>query len=166
MDDRVWDASTFSHNRERLLAGEVAQEFLAALVSVPEVKALMSREHFLVDGTLIDAWACHKSFVRKGDDGPPSSDGADGGRNGHKSFRDEKRSNATHASTTDPDARRYRKADGRESRLCFIGHVLITCSRRTGTGWWWARWRPAPPVRPSARRRWRSSISIAGRSAG
>lgn len=123
MDDRVWNASTFSHNRERLLGGEVAQEFLAALVSLPEVQALMSREHFSVDGTLIDAWASHKSFVRKDDDAPPPA--GSGGRNGQKNFRGEKRSNATHASVTDADARLYRKADGRESRLCFMGHVLM-----------------------------------------
>ena len=121
MDDPVWDASTFSKNRERLLAGEVAQEFLAAVVAVPQVRRLMSAEHFSVDGTLIDAWASHKSFVKKDDDDSPP---AAGGGKRSKSFRGERRSNATHASTTDPDARLHRKADGRESRLCYMGHGL------------------------------------------
>jgi Transposase DDE domain len=111
----------FTHNRDRLLEAEVAHEFLAALLALPPVKKLLSSEHFSVDGTLIDAWASMKSFRPKDGSGEPPSPG----RNGERNFHKEKRSNETHASTTDPDARLYRKADGRESRLCFIGHVLM-----------------------------------------
>ena len=122
IDDRVWDASTFSKNRDRLLEGEVAASFLARLLDRPEVRRLMSSEHFSVDGTLIEAWASMKSFRPKdGDDEPPE----DGGRNGSRDFRGERRSNETHASTTDPDARLYRKGPGMEARLCFLGHVLM-----------------------------------------
>jgi transposase len=123
IDDPVWHPTTFTHNRERLMEGEVAQEFLAALVTLPEVRRLMAAEHFSVDGTLIEAWASMKSFVRKDDDGAPPPAG--GGRNREANFRGEKRSNETHASTTDPDARLYRKGDGRESRLAYMGHVLM-----------------------------------------
>lgn len=95
VDDPVWDASVFSKNRDRLLAGEVAQRFLAELLARPEVKRLLSSEHFSVDGTLIQAWASQKSFRRKdGGDEPPGP-----GRNGEKDFKGEKRSNATHVST-------------------------------------------------------------------
>jgi transposase len=121
IDEPVWDASVFSKNRDRLLAGEVAQRFLAELVGLPEVKRLLSSEHFSVDGTLIQAWASLKSFRRKdGGDEPPGP-----GRNGARNFKGEKRSNATHASTTDPDARLYRKGDGERARLCYIGHALM-----------------------------------------
>jgi transposase len=121
VDDPVWDASSFSKNRDRLLAGEVAQRFLAELLARPEVKRLLSSEHFSVDGTLIQAWASLKSFRRKdGGDEPPGP-----GRNGEKDFRGEKRSNTTHASTTDPDARLYRKGNGRPAELCDIGHALM-----------------------------------------
>jgi hypothetical protein len=99
----------------------VAHEFLAALLALPKVKKLLSSEHFSVDGTLIDAWASMKSFRPKDGSGEPPAPG----RNGERNFHKEKRSNETHASTTDPDARLYRKADGRESRLCFMGHVLM-----------------------------------------
>jgi transposase len=121
MDDPVWDASTFSKNRDRLLAGEVAQRFLAALLARPEVRRLLSSEHFSVDGTLIQAWASLKSFRRKdGEDEPPGP-----GRNGERSFKGEKRSNATHASTTDPEARLYRKGNGQPAELCYLGHALM-----------------------------------------
>ena len=121
IDEAVWDASVFSKNRDRLLAGEVAQRFLAELLALPEVERLLSSEHFSVDGTLIRAWASLKSFRRKdGGDAPPGP-----GRNGARDFRGEKRSNATHASTTDPDARLYRKSDGERARLCYIGHALM-----------------------------------------
>ncbi len=121
VDDPVWDASTFSKNRDRLLAGEVAQRFLAELVALPEVRRLISSEHFSVDGTLLQAWASLKSFRAKdGGDSPPGP-----GRNGARDFKGEKRSNATHASTTDPDARLYRKGDGERARLCYIGHALM-----------------------------------------
>jgi IS5 family transposase len=121
IDDPVWDASSFSKNRDRLLAGAVAQRFLAELLALPEVERLLSSEHFSVDGTLLQAWASQKSFRRTdGNDAPPGP-----GRNGTRDFRGEKRSNATHASTTDPDARLYRKGDGERARLCYIGHALM-----------------------------------------
>jgi hypothetical protein len=121
MDDGVWDASTFSKNRDRLLEADVAREFLATLIGLPQVRLLLSGDHFSVDGTLIDAWASMKSFRPKDGSGSPP----DGGRNGERDFHKEKRSNETHASTTDPDARLFRKGSGRESRLCFIGHTLM-----------------------------------------
>jgi transposase len=121
MDAEVWHATVFTHNRDRLLEADVAREFLVALLALPRVKKLLSSEHFSVDGTLIDAWASMKSFRPKDGSGEPPGPG----RNGERNFHNEKRSNETHASTTDPDARLYRKADGRESRLCFMGHVLM-----------------------------------------
>jgi transposase len=121
IDAEVWHPTVFTHNRDRLLEADVAHEFLAALLALPQVKKLLSSEHFSVDGTLIDAWASMKSFRPKDGSGEPPSPG----RNGERNFHNEKRSNETHASTTDPDARLYRKADGRESRLCFMGHVLM-----------------------------------------
>lgn len=99
----------------------MAREFLKALLGLAQVKRLLSNEHFTVDGTLIDAWASMKSFRPKDGSGEPPAPG----RNGERNFRREKRSNATHASITDPDARLYRKGDGQGSRLCFIGHVLM-----------------------------------------
>jgi transposase len=121
MDAEVWHPTVFSHNRDRVMQADVAHEFLAALLALPAVKKLLSSEHFSVDGTLIDAWASMKSFRPKDGSGEPPAPG----RNGERNFHKEKRSNETHASTTDPDARLYRKADGRESRLCFMGHVLM-----------------------------------------
>ena len=121
MDAQVWHATVFCHNRDRLLETDVAREFLVTLMGLAEVKTLLSREHFSVDGTLIEAWASMKSFrPRDGSGEPPGA-----GRNGERNFHKEKRSNQTHASTTDPDARLYRKADGRESKLCFMGHVVM-----------------------------------------
>ena len=121
IDDLVWDHSTFSKNRDRLLEGDIAAKFLSAVLAQPRVKRLLSTEHFSVDGTLIEAWASMKSFKPKdGSDEPPS-----GGRNAEVNFRGEVRSNATHASTTDPDARLYRKSAGKEAKLCFMGHALM-----------------------------------------
>jgi transposase len=130
MDAPIWDASTFSKNRERLLAGDVAQKLLGAVVAQPRVKALMSHEHFSVDGTLIQAWASHKSFQPKSDpDDPAPPTGpnppAAAGRNAEHDWRGQKRSNETHASTTDPDARLARKSDGQSSILAYAGHVLM-----------------------------------------
>ena len=133
MDASVWDASTFSKNRERLLAGGVAQKLLAAVIAQPRVRTLMSDEHFSVDGTLIQAWASHKSFQPKpGNDGPaPPSDAGSAeampapGRNGERDWRGQKRSNETHRSTTDPDARLARKSNGQASLLAYAGHVLM-----------------------------------------
>src|SRR5579863_6924035 len=123
IDDPVWDHSSFSKNRDRLLEGEIAAKFLTAVLSQPRVKRLLSSEHFSVDGTLIQAWASMKSFKPKE---PPGNDGGGaGGRNAPVDFRGEKRSNATHRSTTDPDARLYRKGPGMEARLCYIGHGLM-----------------------------------------
>lgn len=121
LDDAVWDATVFTKNRDRLLEAEVAQEFLSALLSLPKVRHLLSSDHFSLDGTLITAWASMKSFrPRDGSGEPPAR-----GRNGERNFRREKRSNETHASTTDPDARLYRKGDGQASRLCYMGHALM-----------------------------------------
>jgi len=123
VDDAVWDHSTFSKNRDRLLAGEIAAKFLTAVLAQPRVKRLLSSEHFSVDGTLIEAWASMKSFKPKK---PPDGGGtAGGGRNAPADFKGEKRSNETHRSTTDPDARLYRKGPGMEAKLCFIGHALM-----------------------------------------
>jgi transposase len=121
MDGEVWHPTVFTHNRDRLLEADVAHEFLAALLALPQIKKLLSSDHFSVDGTLIDAWASMKSFRPKDGSGEPPGPG----RNGERNFHKEKRSNQTHASTTDPDARLYRKAAGRESRLCFMGHVMM-----------------------------------------
>jgi transposase len=122
MDDPVWDHSTFSKNRDRLLEGEIAAKFLAAVLAQPKVKRLLSNDHFSVDGTLIEAWASIKSFRRK--DG--SDDDRSGpGRNSERSFHKEKRSNETHQSTTDPEAKLYKKGDGQPARLCYMGHALM-----------------------------------------
>jgi transposase len=125
VDDPVWDHSTFSKNRDRLLAGDIAGRFLSALLSEPRVKRLLSSEHFSVDGTLIQAWASMKSFRPKQDQSEDDDTGSGGGRNDPADFRGEKRSNDTHASTTDPDAMLYRKGPGMEAMLCFIGHGLM-----------------------------------------
>jgi transposase len=121
VDDPVWDATTFTKNRDRLLEGDIAARFLAAVLAQPRVKALLSGEHFSVDGTLLEAWASTKSFRPKDGSGPP----ADPGRNGEQDFRGQKRGNETHASTTDGDARLYRKGRGKEAKLCFMGHALM-----------------------------------------
>lgn len=121
MDARVWDASTFSKNRDRLLEAEVARDFLSTLMGLGRVRRLLSSEHFSVDGTMIDAWASMKSFRPKDGSGNPPGPG----RNGTRSFHREKRNNETHASTTDPDARLFRKSAGQASRLCYLGHALM-----------------------------------------
>ena len=121
MDAPVWDVTVFTKNRERLLEGDIARGFLRALLADPTVKRLLSTEHFSVDGTLIEAWASMKSFRPKdGGDEPPRP-----GRNGARDFRGERRSNETHASTTAPDARLYRKARGQASKLCYMGPLLM-----------------------------------------
>ena len=121
LDDGVWDAGTFCHNRDRLLDAEVSAKLLTGVVEHRKVRSLLSREHFSVDGTLIEAWASLKSFRPKGED-----DGEGGsGRNADRDFHGEKRSKATHVSTTDPEARLYRKGNGRESKLCYMGHALM-----------------------------------------
>src|SRR6201994_943533 len=113
-DDSVWDPTTFTKNRGRLQNGGVFGKFMTRLLNHPQVKPLLSDEHFSVDGTLIEAWASQKSFRPKdGSDG----DGSD--------FHGQTRKNDTHQSTTDPDSRLYRKAAGREARLCYMGHVTM-----------------------------------------
>jgi transposase len=123
IDDTAWDHSVFSKNRDRLLEGDIAAKFLNAVLAQPRVKRLLSTEHFSVDGTLIEAWASMKSFKPK--DGPKEPPDEGGGRNKEADFRNEKRSNETHASTTDPEARLYRKGAGKEAKLCFMGHALM-----------------------------------------
>ncbi|MEP6567805.1 MAG: IS5 family transposase [Mesorhizobium sp.] len=122
VDDAAWDHSVFSKNRDRLLEGDIAAKFLNAVLAQPKVKKLLSTDHFSVDGTLIEAWASMKSFKRKdGSDEPPSG----GGRNEEADFHGQKRSNETHASTTDRDARLFRKGKGKEAKLSFMGHGLM-----------------------------------------
>jgi transposase len=123
VDDAAWDHSVFSKNRERLLEGYIAAKLLSAVLSQPRVKRLLSTDHFSVDGTLIEAWASMKSFRPKDGSGEPPAER--GGRNGEADFHSEKRSNDTHASTTDPEARLYRKGRGKEAKLCFMGRVLM-----------------------------------------
>jgi transposase len=115
IDDAVWNHAVFSKNRDRLLNSEVSQQFFAAVVK--QAKRFMSNDHFTVDGTLIQAWASQKSFRKKDGSGPGEGDGSN--------FHDEKRSNETHESTTDPDARLYKKSYGTESKLAYLGHVLV-----------------------------------------
>jgi transposase len=121
MDEAVWDATTFSQNRERLLRGEVAQGFFEQVRRQAEAAGLLSDEHFSVDGTLIEAWAGQKSLRRGSDDG---AEPAAGGRNPEVNFHGERRSNATHASSTDPEAMLARKTRGSETKLAYRGHVL------------------------------------------
>lgn len=122
MDDVVWDHSTFTKNRDRFLESDLAGAFFSGVISQAEEAGLLSDEHFTVDGTLIDAWASMKSFRPK-EVGNDSSSG--GGHNESVDFHGEKRRNDTHESTTDPDARLYRKGGGKESRLAFMGHALM-----------------------------------------
>lgn len=112
MDDAVWNHAVFSKNRDRLLTSDVAQQFFAAVVQ--QAKGFMSDEHFTVDGTLIGAWASHKSFRKK-----------DGSDDDGTNFHGQKRSNDTHRSTTDPEARSYKKSYGKESKLAYLGHALV-----------------------------------------
>ncbi len=118
-DDPVWVAETFGKNRERLETHDLIRKFMTGLLMHEEVKPLLSSDHFSVDGTLVEAWASHKSFRPK-EDGPGDKDSHDG-----SDFRGKPRKNDTHESKTDPDARLYRKADGQEARLGYLGHVLI-----------------------------------------
>ena len=120
VDDPVWDATVFTKNRDRLLDAEVAAKFLGAVLAHREVKPLLSNDHFSVDGTLVEAWASLKSFRAKdGSDEPPGP-----GRNGERNFHNETRTNETHASTTDPDAKLYRKSSSTAAKLSYIGHAL------------------------------------------
>lgn len=132
INDPTWDVTVFTKNRDRLLNSGVAQEFFKRTVEFARAADLLSDEHFTVDGTLIEAWASHKSFQRKGKDDtdngdPPQqvSDLGEGGKNPSVNFRGEKRRNATHASITDPEARLARKNAGSASVLAHSGHVLM-----------------------------------------
>jgi transposase len=153
IDDPVWDHSTFSKNRDRLLEGDVAARFMAEVLNRPEVRRLLSDEHFSVDGTLIEAFASMKSFRPRGAGG----DGG-GGRNREADFRGQQRQNDTHASITDGDARLYRKGHGQESRLAYLGHLLTEN-------------RPGLVVRASATRavgraEWQAGLALVGALAG
>jgi transposase len=152
IDDPVWVPTVFTKNRDRLLTTDMSRKFLAAILAHREVAQLLSDEHFSVDGTLVKAWASMKSFQPKGDGAPPDEGGgpdnppaispddapdqsqletapmtrpARHSRNPEVDFRGEKRSNATHASTTDPDARLFKKSPGTGAVLCFMGHTLM-----------------------------------------
>lgn len=122
MDQDVWDASTFSANRDRLLNQDMAREFFGQVLALAQWQGLTSDEHFSVDGTLIQAWASHKSFKPKDGSGEPPTPG---GRNAEVDFKGEKRSNQTHASSTDPDARLYRKSDAAPAVLGYLAHGLM-----------------------------------------
>ncbi len=122
LDDPIWDATVFSKNRERLLKGEVAEAFFGQVLKLARQKDLLSDEHFTVDGTLIEAWAGQKSFKKKEEVSTPPSDDAG---NPTVDFHGEKRSNQTHQSTTDPEARLYKKGPGKEAQLCYQGQVLM-----------------------------------------
>jgi hypothetical protein len=114
-DDPVWDPTSFTKNRERLQSGDVFTKFMTRLLNHPQVKPLLSDEHFSVDGRLIEAWASQKSFRPK--DGSDDGDGAN--------FHSQKRKNDTHASTSDPDSRLFRKAAGREAKLAYMDHATM-----------------------------------------
>jgi transposase len=120
MDDAVWSPTTFTKNRDRLLDGNIAAAFFDAVLMHADSDRLLSDEHFTVDGTLLDSWASQKSFPPR-DEEPPSG----GSGNPTVNFHGQRRTNATHQSTTDPDARLYKKARGREARLGYLGHVLM-----------------------------------------
>jgi transposase len=155
MDDPIWDVTVFTKNRDRLLNQDIARSFFRRVVE--RAQALMSDEHFTVDGTLIEAWASQKSFQRKA--GGTDGDGSD--------FRGQARKNDTHASKTDPDARLYRKSNGAESRLAYLGHLLIEnrhgliadamattadgrAERDAAALLLWQQWRQAPRRRRTA----------------
>jgi len=129
LDDDIWDATTFTKNRDRLLEGEIAERFFAEVLAMAKMQGLVSHEHFTVDGTIIEAWASQKSFQRKketssdDDDTPPSGSGK--GRNPDVNYRGEKRRNDTHESKTDPDARLCRKGQQTGAQLGYMGHALM-----------------------------------------
>ena len=120
VDDPVWVPTVVSKNRDRLLGAEVARKFLSELLTHRQVRALLSDEHFSVDGTQVQAWASMKSLVAKDGSGDPPSPG----RNGERDFHGEKRRNETHASTTEPEAKLYKKGKGKEAKLSYIGNIL------------------------------------------
>src|SRR5687768_215762 len=121
LDDAVWDATTFTKNRDRLLAGDIAVAFFQEVLAAARAQGLLSTAHFTVDGTLLDAWASQKSFRPRDEDGPDAPTGG----NPDVNFRGTPRRNAAHQSTTDPDARLAKKGPGREAKLSYAGHVLM-----------------------------------------
>jgi transposase len=123
IDEPVWDVTVFTKNRERFLDGEIAERFFQAVLGQARTAGLLSDEHFTVDGTLIEAWASHKSFTPMDDQEPPPS--GDGGSNPTIDYKGTKRSNTTHRSTTDPDARLYRKSKNTAAQLGYLGHALM-----------------------------------------
>lgn len=126
MSGKVWDRSTFSKNRIRLIEGEIADRFFSLIVDLANKKKLISKEHFSVDGTLVEAWASLKSFQKKEDqDNNKDSDRGDGDRNKSVNFHGEKRTNDTHASRTDPEAKLYTKGKGQTAKLSFMGHLMM-----------------------------------------
>ena len=128
IDAPSFDASTFSKNRQRLLGHNIADEFFAAVVRQAKLRRYMSSDHFSVDGTLLEAWASHKSFKPKDPDHNPDPDSegdSPKGRNVEAKWHGQKRSNNTHASTTDPEAMLYRKSNNTAATLCYAGHLLI-----------------------------------------
>jgi transposase len=120
MDDAIWDATTFTKNRDRLLAGDIADAFFAEVLSAIKAEGLLSDEHFTVDGTLLEAWASQKSFKPKAGPHTPPDDPS----NPTVNFHGQTRRNDTHQSTTDPEARLYRKGNSREAKLAYLGHLL------------------------------------------
>jgi transposase len=122
IDDPVWDVTVFTKNRERFLKGEIAACFFQAVLGQAREAGLLSDEHFTVDGTLIEAWASHKSFKPMDDDEPPAGDG---GSNPTIDYKGTRRSNKTHRSTTDPDARLCRKSSNTAAQLGYFGHALM-----------------------------------------
>jgi transposase len=120
LDDAIWDATTFTKNRDRLLDGDIAEAFFTEVVAAIKAEGLMSDEHFTVDGTLLEAWASHKSFKPKATDRTPPDDP----KNPSVNFHGQTRRNDTHQSTTDPDARLYKKGGGHEAQLAYLGHLL------------------------------------------
>jgi transposase len=120
MDDAIWDATTFTKNRDRLLQGDIADAFFAEVLAAIRTDGLLSDEHFTVDGTLLEAWASHKSFKPKDGLAPPPDDP----KNPTVNFHGQQRRNDTHQSTTDPEARLYKKAVGREAKLGYLAHLL------------------------------------------
>ena len=121
IDDPVWDHSTFSKNRDRLLDADVAARFLEAVLRHPKVKRFLSDDHFSVDGTLVEAWASLKSLRAKDGSGEPPAPG----RNGESNFHGQKRANATHESKTDPESKLYRKGNSQPAKLYYMGHAMI-----------------------------------------
>jgi transposase len=123
MDDAVWTPTTFTKNRDRLLAGDIARQFFEAVLTQARAQRVLSAEHFTVDGTLLEAWAGQKSFTRTDGSGRGPSD--DDPSNPTVNFHGERRSNATHQSTTDPDSRLAKKGPGKEAKLAYLGEVLM-----------------------------------------